>query len=100
MFEVYDIDKEILYWIEQFDFKWIDSGKLIDYIKKHYVKDADFILEQWCEVHEWKVDIDYLNHNMIISQDNDYEYVGNGLWLNTYWLESSEEELRELGLIK
>lgn len=100
MFEVYDIDGEILYWIEQFGYEWINSGKLIDYIKENFVKDVDFILKQWCEANKWKVDIDYLNWEKIVNADVDYEYLGNGLYLNIYWLESSELELKRLNLIK
>lgn len=36
--EIIDIDKEILYWIEQLGFKWIDCGKLIEHIKKKLCK--------------------------------------------------------------
>ena len=40
MFEIIDIDEEILYWIDQFDYQWIDCEKLIDYMKNNYVRDV------------------------------------------------------------
>ena len=42
--EIIDIDKEILYWIEQLGFKWIDCGKLIEHIKKNYVKSGEDVV--------------------------------------------------------
>lgn len=100
MYEVVDIDGEILYWVEQFGYEWIDCGKLIDYIKENFVKDVDDILREWCELNEIRIDIDYLNWKMIVEEDNDYEYIGNGLYLNTFWLEDAEVELKRLDLIK
>lgn len=100
MYEVCDIDKEILYWIDQFGYEWINCGKLIDYIKENLVVNDEHIINRWCEINEWKVDIDYLNWDKIIENDDDYEYLCNGLYLDVYQLEDMGLELKRLDLIK
>ena len=95
-----DIDKEILYWIEQLGFKWIDCGKLIEYIKKNYVKSEEDIVREFVEVMEWIVDIDFLDQKRICDADDDYEYLGQDLYLNVYMLENDEVELKRLDLIE
>ena len=95
-----DIDKEILYWIEQLGFKWIDCGKLIEYIKKNYVKSEEDIVREFVEVMEWIVDIDFLDQKRICDADDDYEYLGQDLYLNVYMLENDNVELKRLDLIE
>lgn len=100
MFEVIDIDKEILYWIDQYDYEYKNTGKLIDYIKENWVREAEDIVRQYVEVMEIKVpDLDILNWDYILQIDEDYEYLGNGQYLNTYEMSENEEELRKLNLI-
>ena len=100
MYEVLDIDGEILYHIEQYDYKPVNTGKLIDYIKENWVVDDEHIVRQYIEVMEIKVpDLDILDWDYIISRDDDYEHIGGGRYLNVYELESNEKELRELNLI-
>lgn len=98
--EIIDIDKEILYWIEQFDFKWIDCGKLIEHIKKNYVKNREDVVREFVEVMEWIVDIDCLDQEKICESDEDYEYLGQDLYLNVYMLENDDVELKRLDLIE
>lgn len=98
--EPVDIDKEILYWIEQLGFEWIDCGKLIDYIKKHYVRSGYHVVYEFVECMEWRVDIDFLNHKMICEADNDYEYLCDDMYLNVYRLENDDVELKRLNLIE
>ena len=98
--ETIDIDKEILYWIEQLGFKWIDCGKLIEYIKKNYVKSEEDIVREFVEVMEWIVDIDFLDQKRICDADDDYEYLGQDLYLNVYMLENDDVELKRLDLIE
>lgn len=98
--EIIDIDKEILYWIEQFDFKWIDCGKLIEHIKKNYVKNKEDVVREFVEVMEWIVDIDCLDQEKICESDEDYEYLGQDLYLNVYMLENDDVELKRLDLIE
>ena len=95
-----DIDKEILYWIEQLGFKWIDCGKLIEYIKKNYVKTGEDVVREFVEVMEWIVDIDFLDQKRICDADDDYEYLGQDLYLNVYMLENNDVELKRLDLIE
>lgn len=96
-----DIDKEILYWIDQFGYEWIDCGKLIDYIKENYVKDQRDVVESYVEVMEIKVPtIDILDWNRICEEDDDYEALDDGRYLNTYLLETESIELKRLNLIK
>ena len=95
-----DIDKEILYWIEQLGFKWIDCGKLIEYIKKNYVKSEEDIVREFVEVMEWIVDIDFLDQKRICESDEDYEYLGQDLYLNVFMLENDDVELKRLNLIE
>lgn len=96
-----DIDKEILYWIDQFGYEWIDCGKLIDYIKENYIKDQRDVVESYVEVMEIKVPtIDILDWNRICEEDDDYEALDDGRYLNTYLLESDSIELKRLNLIK
>lgn len=96
-----DIDKEILYWVEQFGYEWINCGKLIDYIKENYVKDQRDVVEEYVELMEIKVpSIDILDWDRICQKDNDYEVLDNGQYLNTYLLESDSLELKRLDLIK
>ena len=98
--EIIDIDKEILYWIEQFDFKWIDCGKLIEHIKKNYVKNREDVVREFVEVMEWIVDIDCLDQEKICESNEDYEYLGQDLYLNVYMLENDDVELKRLNLIE
>ena len=98
--ETIDIDKEILYWIEQLDFKWIDCGKLIEHIKKNYVKTGEDVVREFVEVMEWIVDIDFLDQKRICDADDDYEYLGQDLYLNVYMLENDDVELKRLDLIE
>lgn len=97
---MYDIDKEILYWIDQFGWEWINCGELIDYIKENYVKSQEDVVNEFVEVMEWRVDIDYLNKDAICENDNDYEHICDDLYLNIYRLECDEIELKRLNLIK
>lgn len=98
--EQVDIDKEILYWIEQLGFKWIDCGKLIEHIKKNYVKNREDVVREFVEVMEWIVDIDFLDQKRICDADDDYEYLGQDLYLNVYMLENDDVELKRLDLIE
>lgn len=98
--EIIDIDKKILYWIEQLDFKWIDCGKLIEHIKKNYVKNREDVVREFVEVMEWIVDIDCLDQEKICESDEDYEYLGQDLYLNVYMLENDDVELKRLNLIE
>lgn len=98
--EIIDIDKEILYWIEQLGFKWIDCGKLIEHIKKNYVKSGEDVVREFVEVMEWTVDIDFLDQKRICEADDDYEYLGQDLYLNVYMLENNDVELKRLDLIE
>lgn len=98
--EIIDIDKEILYWIEQLGFKWIDCGKLIEHIKKNYVKSGEDVVREFVEVMEWIVDIDFLDQKRIYEADDDYEYLGQDLYLNVYMLENNDVELKRLDLIE
>lgn len=100
MYEVIDIDNEILNWINQFNYEWVNDGKLIDYIKDNFVRNVDSILEEWCEINKIRIDIDYLNWKKIIDEDNDYEHLAGDLYLNRVWLEDAESELKRLNLIK
>lgn len=96
-----DIDKEILYWIDQFGYEWTDCGKLIDYIKENYVKDQRDVVESYVEIMEIKVPtIDILDWDRICEEDDDYEALDDGRYLNTYLLESDSLELKRLNLIK
>lgn len=98
--EIIDIDKKILYWIEQLDFKWIDCGKLIEHIKKNYVKNREDVVREFVEIMEWTVDIDCLDQEKICESDEDYEYLGQDLYLNVYMLENDDVELKRLDLIE
>lgn len=98
--EQVDIDKKILYWIEQLDFKWIDCGKLIEHIKKNYVKNREDVVREFVEIMEWIVDIDCLDQEKICESDEDYEYLGQDLYLNVYMLENDDVELKRLDLIE
>ena len=98
--EIIDIDKKILYWIEQLDFKWIDCGKLIEHIKKNYVKNREDVVREFVEIMEWIVDIDCLDQEKICESNEDYEYLGQDLYLNVYMLENDDVELKRLDLIE
>lgn len=98
--EQVDIDKKILYWVEQLDFKWIDCGKLIEHIKKNYVKNREDVVREFVEIMEWIVDIDCLDQEKICESDEDYEYLGQDLYLNVYMLENDDVELKRLDLIE
>lgn len=98
--EIIDIDKKILYWIEQLGFKWIDCGKLIEHIKKNYVKNREDVVREFVEIMEWIVDIDCLDQEKICESDEDYEYLGQDLYLNVYMLENDDVELKRLDLIE
>lgn len=95
-----DIDKEILYWIEQLGYEWIDCGRLIDYIKENYVKTQQEVVEEYVELMEIKVpSLDILNWVTICKNDDDYEKLCENKYLNIYALESDEIELKRLNLI-
>lgn len=96
-----DIDKEILYWIKQLGFEWINCGKLIDHIKEHYVKEQRDVIIEYIEAMEIKVpSIDILDWNKICQEDNDYEQIAEDKYLNIHRLENDSIELKRLDLIK
>lgn len=100
-----DIDKEILYWVEQFGYEWIDCGKLIDYIKENYIKEQQDVVIEFVEYMEIKATnldnlLEFLDWDRICQSDNDYEELENGKYLNVYSLESDSLELQRLNLIK
>lgn len=97
----YDIDGEILYWIEQIGFEWKDLGKLIDYIKNNYVKTQREVVESYMEVMDYRnVDIDDLDWERICEKDEDYEELSGENYLNVYYLENDSLELKRLDLIE
>lgn len=98
--ETVDIDKKILYWIEQLGFKWNDCGKLIEHIKRNYVKSEEDVVREFVEVMEWIVDINFLDQKRICEADDDYEYLGQDLYLNVFMLENDDVELKRLNLIE
>lgn len=96
-----DPDKEILYWIDYFEYKWIDCGELIDYILETYTKTQKEIVEEYVEVMEIKVpSIHILDWDKIVEIDNDYVSIGEDLYLNVYRLEHEEDTLRQEELIE
>lgn len=100
-----DIDKEILYWIEQFGYEWVDCGQLIEYIKDNYVKEQQDVVIEFIEYMEIKASnldnlLEFLDWDRICQSDNDYAELGNGKYLNIYRLESDSLELKRLDLIK
>ena len=95
-----NIDKEILYWIDQLGFECIDCDELIEHIKEHYVKNSDEVVDDFIWCMEWKVDKDYLNKEKICEDDDDYEYLGDDMYLNVYLLELDSLELKRLDLIE
>lgn len=98
---MYDIDKIIVDWIEQFGFEWIDCGKLVDHIKEHYVSEQKDVVMEYIEAMEIKVpSIDILDWDKICQQDNDYEQIAKDKYLNIYRLENDSLELKRLDLIK
>ena len=98
---MYDIDKEILYWVEQLGYEWINCGQLIDHIKENYVKTQREVVEEYVELMEVKVPSIYiLDWDKICDEDNDYEQIGIDMYLNTYRLEMDSLELQRLDLIK
>lgn len=96
-----DIDKEILYWIEYFDYDWIDSGKLIDYIKENFVKTKKEVVIEFIELMELKInDIHILDWDYICEHDNDYVEIIPGKFLNVFLLEDADLELKRNGLVR
>lgn len=100
-----DVDKEIMYWIDYFGYKWVDCGQLIDYIKDNYTKTQQEIVEEYVEVMEVKVPSIYiLDWDAIVDNDEDYvsfeEDSYLDLYLNIYKLEHEENVLRKEGLIE
>lgn len=96
-----DIDKEILYWIDQYGFKPKSTGKLIDYIKENWIVNQRELVERYVEVMEIKVPtIDILDWDRISEMDNDYKELGNGKFLNVYEIETNDIELKRLDLIE
>lgn len=99
---MYDLDAEILYWIEYFDYKWIDCGNLIDYIKENYVKEREDVVMEYVEAMEIKVpNLRVLDWDYICNNDNDYvELPGSKKMLNIHLLEDAELELQRNGLVR
>lgn len=96
-----DVDKEIMYWIDYFGYKWVDYGQLIEYIKNNYTKTQQEVVEEYVEVMEVKVpSIHILDWDKIVEIDDDYISLGEDIYLNIYRLEHEEDVLRKEGLIK
>lgn len=96
-----DLDKEILYWIEQFGYTPINTGKLIDYIKENWVVSKSHVVEEFVEAMEIRnlPSLHILDWDKICSEDNDYEELESGLYLNIYQLENNDLDLKRLNLI-
>lgn len=99
---MFDIDKEILYWIEQLGFEWINCGQLIDYIKKNYVCKQRDVVEHFISAMEYRVDIYFLDWDRVCDNDDDYVALSKygDLYLNIEALSNDELELKRLNLIK
>lgn len=96
-----DIDAKILYWIDYFEYKWIDCGKLIDYIKDNWVRTKEEVVRHYMEAMKYNnVDINDLDWNYICEKDNDYEKLYDNLYINIYELENSKEYLQKIKLIR
>ena len=91
----------ILYWIEYFDYKWVDCGKLIDYIKDYFVRDKEEVVAEYVELMEIKVpDLKILDWDYICEHDNDYVELPSGKFLNIFLLEDADLELKKNGLVR
>ena len=55
---------------------------------------------EFVEVMEWIVDINFLDQKRICEADDDYEYLGQDLYLNVFMLENDDVELKRLNLIE
>lgn len=96
-----DIDKEILYWTEQFGYEPINIEELINYIKENWIDEQRTVVEKFVEAMEIKVpNLEILDWNKICEIDNDYEALGGKKYLNIYELEQNDIELKRMNLIK
>ena len=96
-----DVDKEVMYWIDYFGYKWVDCGQLIEYIKDNYTQTQIKIVKEYINVMKIRVpSIHILDWDKIVELDGDYVSIGEDLYLNIWRLEQEEDVLRKEGLIE
>lgn len=96
-----DVDKEVMYWIDYFGYKWVDCGQLIEYIKDNYTQTQIKIVKEYINVMKIRVpSIHILDWDKIVELDGDYVSIGEDLYLNIFRLEHEEDVLRKEGLIE
>ena len=96
-----DVDKEVMYWIDYFGYKWVDCGQLIEYIKDNYTQTQIKIVKEYINVMKIRVpSIHILDWDKIVELDGDYVSIGEDLYLNIWRLEQEEDVLRREGLIE
>lgn len=96
-----DVDKEIMYWIDYFGYKWVDYDQLIEYIKDNYTQTQIKIVKEYINVMKIRVPSIYiLDWDKIVEMDGDYVSIGEDLYLNIFRLEHEEDVLRKEGLIE
>ena len=96
-----DVDKEVMYWIDYFGYKWVDCGQLIEYIKDNYTQTQIKIVKEYINVMKIRVpSIHILDWDKIVELDGDYVSIGKDLYLNIWRLEQEEDVLRREGLIE
>lgn len=96
-----DVDKEVMYWIDYFGYKWVDCGQLIKYIKDNYTQTQIKIVKEYINVMKIRVpSIHILDWDKIVEIDDDYVSIGEDLYLNIFRLEHEEDVLRKEGLIE
>ena len=96
-----DVDKEVMYWIDYFGYKWVDCGQLIEYIKDNYTQTQIKIVKEYINVMKIRVpSIHILDWDKIVEIDDDYLSIGEDLYLNIFRLEHEEDVLRKEGLIE
>lgn len=96
-----DVDKEVMYWIDYFGYKWVDCDQLIEYIKDNYTQTQIKIVKEYINVMKIRVpSIHILDWDKIVELDGDYVSIGEDLYLNIWRLEQEEDVLRREGLIE
>ena len=94
------VDEDIIYWIDQMGYEIINEKEVLNYIKENFIRTHREVVEEFIIAMEIKIpDIFLLDWEAICRQDNDYEELENGKYLNRYLFEEESSELKRLNLI-
>ena len=95
------IKEEVLYWATQLGYEIINVDEFVQYCIDNYIRTKEEVIDNYIEIMEIKVPYrECLDEDWIIENDDDYVKINSNTYLNLYYLETNDVELKRENLIK